>query len=132
MSEENVNRIRESCAWSPCKSLSSGSCELSMPQTTLWRVLRKRLVMIAYRLQLLQALTLREILNRVLPPRWIGRHEPNDSPLLWWPLRSPDLVYERHCLRATIAQESTGAAESNCGCFGWSDNGYVAVSLARN
>jgi hypothetical protein len=56
MSEENVNRIRESYARSPCKSLSRGSRELSMRQTTLWRVLRKRLVMKAYKLQLLQAL----------------------------------------------------------------------------
>jgi hypothetical protein len=39
---------------------------------------------------------------------------------------------ERHCLRATIAQDSAGAAESNCSCFGRSKNGYVAASLGRN
>jgi hypothetical protein len=44
MSEENVNRIRESYARGPRKSLSRGSRELSIPQTTLWRALRKRLV----------------------------------------------------------------------------------------
>jgi hypothetical protein len=41
ISEENVNRIRVSYAQSPCKSLSRGSHELSLPQTTLGRVLRK-------------------------------------------------------------------------------------------
>jgi hypothetical protein len=56
MSQENVNRIRESYARSPRKSLSRGSRQLSVPQTTLWRVLRKRLVVKAYKLQLLQAL----------------------------------------------------------------------------
>jgi hypothetical protein len=35
---------------------------------------------------------IREILNRVLPQCWIGRHGPNDNPLLWWPPRSPDLT----------------------------------------
>jgi hypothetical protein len=51
MSEENVNRIRESYARSPCKSLSEGNRKFSIPQTTLWRVLRKRSVMKAYKLQ---------------------------------------------------------------------------------
>jgi hypothetical protein len=51
MSEENGNRIRESYGRSPRKSLNRGSRELSTPQTTLWRVLRKRLVMKAYKLQ---------------------------------------------------------------------------------
>jgi hypothetical protein len=39
---------------------------------------------------------------------------------------------EGHCLRATIAQECAKAAETNCGCFGRSNNGYVAASLGRN
>jgi hypothetical protein len=34
----------------------------------------------------------REVLNYVLPQRWIGRRGPNDNPLLWWPPRSPDLT----------------------------------------
>jgi hypothetical protein len=34
----------------------------------------------------------REVLNHVFPQRWIGRHGPNDSPLLWWPPRSPDMT----------------------------------------
>jgi hypothetical protein len=53
MSEKNVNRIKESYTRSPHKSLSRGSRELG---TALWRVLRKQLVMKAYKLQLLQAL----------------------------------------------------------------------------
>jgi hypothetical protein len=40
--EENMDRIKESYARSPRKSLSR---ELSIPQTTLWRVLRTWLVM---------------------------------------------------------------------------------------
>lgn len=58
MSEENENRIRESYAWSPRKSPSHGSHELSIAQTKLWRVLCKWLAMKAYKLQLLQVLTL--------------------------------------------------------------------------
>jgi hypothetical protein len=53
MSEEDVNRITESYAWSPRKSLSRGNRELNIPQTTLWRVLRKRLVMKAFKLQVI-------------------------------------------------------------------------------
>jgi hypothetical protein len=34
----------------------------------------------------------REVLNLVLPRQWIGRHWPNDNPLLWWPPWSPDLT----------------------------------------
>jgi hypothetical protein len=38
---------------------------------------------------------------------------------------------ETHCLCATIAQVFAGA-ESNCGCFGRTNNGYDAESLVRN
>jgi hypothetical protein len=33
-----------------------------------------------------------EVSNRVFPHWWIGRHGPNENPLLWWPPRSPDLT----------------------------------------
>jgi hypothetical protein len=56
MSEKNVNRIKESYARSPRKSLSRGSRQLGISQTTLRIVLCKRLITKAYTLQLLQAL----------------------------------------------------------------------------
>jgi hypothetical protein len=51
MSEKNLIRIKESYARSPRESLSRGSRELSIAQTTQWRVLRKRLIMKSYKHQ---------------------------------------------------------------------------------
>jgi len=56
VSENNVERIRESFQRSPYKSTNHASGELKIPQTTVWRVLRRCLIMKPYRLQLLQAL----------------------------------------------------------------------------
>lgn len=56
VTEENVRRIEESFLRSPSKSTNRASAELGIPQTTVWRVLRKRLLYKPYRLQLVQAL----------------------------------------------------------------------------
>lgn len=56
VSEENVQRVRDAFVRSPKKSVRKASRELAMPVMTVWKVLRKRLHMRPYRLQLLQAL----------------------------------------------------------------------------
>ncbi|PNF27666.1 hypothetical protein B7P43_G14706 [Cryptotermes secundus] len=56
VSEENVERIRVSFERSPMKSTRSASREVGLSQTTVWRVLRRRLVYRPYHLQLVQAL----------------------------------------------------------------------------
>lgn len=65
VSDDNVERIRESFQRSPCKSTNRASRELEIPQTTVWRVLRRRLTMKPYRLQLLQALKPNDKLKRL-------------------------------------------------------------------
>ena len=44
VSEENVRRIQESFERSPRKSTRRASRELGIPQPTVWRVLRRRLL----------------------------------------------------------------------------------------
>ena len=56
VSEENVAGIQAAYQRSPTKSTRRASRELQLPKTTVWRVLRRRLVMKPYKLQLLQAL----------------------------------------------------------------------------
>ncbi|GBL83425.1 hypothetical protein AVEN_180696-1 [Araneus ventricosus] len=56
ISEENVERIRRTYERSPRKSTYEGSRQLQMPQKTVWRVLRKRLKMKPYVIQLVQQL----------------------------------------------------------------------------
>jgi len=56
VSEENVRRIQESFERSPSKSTGRASRELGIPQPTVWRVLRRRLLLKPNRLQLVQAL----------------------------------------------------------------------------
>ena len=51
-----MERIRESFQRSPQKSTARASRELGIPQTIVWRVLRKRLQMYPYRLMMLQHL----------------------------------------------------------------------------
>ena len=48
VSEENVQRVRDSFLRSPKKSVRKASCELGMPVMTVWKVLRKRLHMRPY------------------------------------------------------------------------------------
>ena len=55
-SEEKVEQVRETFLRSPRKSVRRASAETQIPRTTVWRVLRKRLQMKPYRLQLVQAL----------------------------------------------------------------------------
>lgn len=54
--EETVDRVRASFVRSPQKSTYRAARELEIPQKTVWRILRKRLQMKSYRLQLLHAL----------------------------------------------------------------------------
>ena len=56
VTEERVERVRESFMRSPKKSVRKASRELAIPVTSVWRVLRRRLQLRPYRLQLLQAL----------------------------------------------------------------------------
>lgn len=56
VSEESVERVRESFTRSPRKSVRKASRELTMPVTTVWKVVRKRLQLRPYRFKLLQAL----------------------------------------------------------------------------
>jgi hypothetical protein len=56
VSGEKGERVRAPFAHSPKKYVRRASRELAMPQMTVWKVLRKRLQMRPYRLQLLQAL----------------------------------------------------------------------------
>src|SRR5215469_14398781 len=57
VSEETVERVRETFTRSPRKSTTRASLELQMPQQTVWTILRKGLRMIPYKLQLVQALS---------------------------------------------------------------------------
>jgi len=56
VSEEKVRRIQDSFKRSPRKSTRRASRELGIPQPTGWRVLRHRLLLKPYRLQLVQTL----------------------------------------------------------------------------
>lgn len=56
VSEETVDRIRESFTRSPQKSTIVASRELQIPKSTVWKVLRKRLKFHPYRLQMMQFL----------------------------------------------------------------------------
>jgi len=56
VSEENVRGIQESFERSPRKSTRRASRELGIPQPTVWRMLRRRLLFKPYCLQLVQAL----------------------------------------------------------------------------
>ena len=55
-SNENVERIQQAFEESPGKSTRHARRELTIPHTTVWRVLRQHLVYKPYRLQLVQAL----------------------------------------------------------------------------
>jgi len=55
-SAETVERVRETFVRSPQKSTTRASQELQMSQSSVWRILRKRLRVKGYRVQLLQAL----------------------------------------------------------------------------
>ncbi|PNF16110.1 hypothetical protein B7P43_G03305 [Cryptotermes secundus] len=52
-----MNLVCETYTRSPKKSTTRASLELLVPQKTVWNILRKRLRMLPYRLQLLQNLT---------------------------------------------------------------------------
>jgi hypothetical protein len=52
--EDDVERVRTSFLHSPKKSTGTAAKELSMSKTTVWKVLRKRLVFKPYRIQMVQ------------------------------------------------------------------------------
>jgi hypothetical protein len=54
--EDNIERVRASVLHSPKKSTGTAAKELWMLKTTVWRVLRKRLVFKPYRIQMVQQL----------------------------------------------------------------------------
>ena len=55
--EDDVERVRASFLRSLKKSTATAAKELSMSTTTVWRVLRKRLVFKPYRIQMVQQLS---------------------------------------------------------------------------
>ncbi|PSN29696.1 hypothetical protein C0J52_27396 [Blattella germanica] len=63
-SAETVNRIQDAYVRSPKKSTRRASNELQIPQTTVWRILRKRLHFKPYKLQFLQSLKPKDMLKR--------------------------------------------------------------------
>jgi len=71
VSEENVRRIEENFERSPRKSTRRASRELGIPQPTVWRVLRRRVLFKPYRLQLVQAL-------------WVHLFESPFISMHWW------------------------------------------------
>ena len=52
--EDDVELVRASFLHSPKKSTGTAAKELSMSKTTVWRVLRERLVFTLYRIQMVQ------------------------------------------------------------------------------
>ena len=56
MIEERVERVSDVFTHSPKKSVRRASHELAIPVMSVWRILRRRLQLRPYRLQLLQAL----------------------------------------------------------------------------
>jgi hypothetical protein len=57
VSEEQVARVGETDTGSPKQSTTRACLELQIPQQTVWNILRKRLKMCPYKLQLVQSLS---------------------------------------------------------------------------
>ena len=55
--EEQVERIHDAFENSRRKSTHRANCQLEIPCTTIWRVLKRRLHMKPYKLRFVQALT---------------------------------------------------------------------------
>lgn len=64
VSNETVERVRASFVRSPQKSTYRASRELDIPQPTVWKILRTRLRMKPYRIQLLQTLKPEDLIKR--------------------------------------------------------------------
>jgi hypothetical protein len=84
---ETVDHVRESFIRSPQKSTHCTSRELEMSHVTVWHILRKR-----DRAPNHFHLEVRHHLNTTLPQHWIGHTSNEDSALIPWPPRSPDLT----------------------------------------
>jgi len=57
VSDDNIERVRETFQRSPRRSSARASRELDVPKITMWKVLRKRLCFKPYKMRLMQALT---------------------------------------------------------------------------
>jgi hypothetical protein len=64
-SAETVERVQERFVRSPQKSTHCASLELQMPKSSVWCILRKRLRVKGFRLQLLQAVKLQDHMLRL-------------------------------------------------------------------
>jgi hypothetical protein len=81
VSDATVDRVRACFQRSPQKSTRRASRELQLPQTTVSKILRKRLLMKPYKLQLVQALKPEDLAARYQFCREIlARIENNDLP----------------------------------------------------
>ena len=60
ISGENIERVRQAFSRSPMKSIRTAARELQLPPATVHKVLRQRLQLYAYKMQMLQALQLNE------------------------------------------------------------------------
>lgn len=63
--QETLDRVREAYQRSPQKSVKRGSLELGLSHTTMWRILRNKLRLTPYKLQLHQALSVDDKQARV-------------------------------------------------------------------
>lgn len=78
--DADVERIRHCFTRSPQKSVRRAARQLNMPSTSVWRVLRRRLHMKPYKIQLLQALRRGDKERRVEFCRFVlGKMEDDDS-----------------------------------------------------
>jgi len=66
VTEETVDRVRETFTRSPMKSVRRASRELKIPEHTVRKILRKRLQLYPYKLQLVQKLQTDD------PSRWLA------------------------------------------------------------
>jgi hypothetical protein len=76
VSDATVDRVQACFQRSPQKSTLQASRELQLPQTTISKILRKRLLMKLYKLQLVQALKSEDLAVLV---GLLSRHLPCDS-----------------------------------------------------
>jgi hypothetical protein len=76
LTAEDVERVQSRFLHSPKKSTGNAAKELSMLKTTVWRVLRKRLVFKSYHIQMVQQLS----------------DEVHNQQLMLWPPRPPDIT----------------------------------------
>jgi transposase len=80
VAEETVERVRAVYQRSPKKSTTRASLELQVPQQTVWKILRKRLKMTPYKLQILQHLREDDKIKRLdFCSEMLQRNEEDDN-----------------------------------------------------